>query len=119
MQNFEQLQELLDEGYASFTTDEVCERLEKNDVPFARINAREAVVEDPQIVAMGALEDFTHPAGGAMRQPRPTGQFFGTPAGLHRGSPGLGEHTQEILLELNRNESQIAELQKGGIINSD
>ncbi len=119
LQNFELMQELLDNGYARFTTDEVCERLEDNDVPFARINPREAVVDDPQIVAMGALEDFAHPVGGAMRQPRPTGRFSGTPAGLHRGSPGLGEHTHEILRELDRSESQIDELKSSGIINSD
>ena len=68
---------------------------------------------------MGALEDVAHPVGGAMRQPRPTGRFSGTPAGLHRGSPGLGEHTHEILRELDRSESQIDELKSSGIINSD
>jgi crotonobetainyl-CoA:carnitine CoA-transferase CaiB-like acyl-CoA transferase len=112
----EVLQKLLNDAYAGFTTDEICARLEANDVPFARINGREDVVSDPQVQAMGALQEFEHPHGGSMRQPRPPGQFERTPAGIHRCSPELGEHTHEILSEI-RSPEAIAALKDQHIIN--
>ena len=115
--NSELLQGHMDSAYASFSTDEMCARLEANDVPFARINIRAGVIDDPQIVAMQALLEFDHPHAGAMRQPRPQGQFSGTPAGIHRCSPGLGEHTDEILTELGRNEIEISKLRADKVVN--
>jgi len=111
------LQQLLTDAYARFSTDDICERLEANDVPYARINTRSDVVDDPQVKAMGALEEFTHPHGGLMRQPRPQGRFSRTPAGLQRPSPELGEHTLEVLREI-RNDAEIAELAAAGVIPS-
>ncbi len=114
--NIDLLQSILDEAYGKFTTDEICERLEANDVPFARINTREQVVNDPQIEAMGALLEFEHHQGGLMRQPRPQGRFYGTPAALHRTSPGLGEHTDEILAECGLTSAEIAELRRSKVV---
>ena len=114
--NTELLQQLLDEAYAKFSTDEICTRLEAEDVPYSLINSRKRVLQDPQIQAMGALVEFEHPNGGPMRQPRPTGQFHDTPASLHRASPELGEHTAELLGELGRTAEEIASLQEKGVI---
>ena len=95
------------------------ERLEQNDVPYAELNSQEDVITDPQIVAMGALQEFDHHLAGRMRQPRPQGQFKGTPAGLHRSSPALGEHTEEVLLEAGYSPAEIAALRSEGIIPAD
>ncbi len=110
------MQAYLDDAYATFTTDRICERLEANDVPYSRINSKSAVVDDPQVVAMGALVPVDHPMGGAMRQPRPSAQFQATPSGLHRASPGLGEHTEEVLASLGRTPAQIGQLREAGVI---
>ncbi len=114
--NSEALQALLNAAYIRFTTAELCQRLEANDVPYAEINSREDVINDPQIVAMGALRTFEHHLAGPMRQPRPQGQFRGTPAGLFRSSPGLGEHTDEVLLEAGFDAGEIQALRKEGVI---
>ncbi len=103
-------------SYAKFTTDELCERLEREDVPFGRINAREDVPNDPQIAAMGALPEFEHPHGGRMRQPRPSGQFSATPAALRQASPLLGEHTDEILAQHGFEPTAIADLRARGVV---
>jgi crotonobetainyl-CoA:carnitine CoA-transferase CaiB-like acyl-CoA transferase len=113
--NAELLQGLLNDAYASFSTEDICARLEANDVPFAKINGRDDVVKDPQVKAMGALLEVAHPQGGRMRQPRPPGQFSQTPAGLMRCSPELGEHTKEVLREI-RSDAEIEALLNGGII---
>lgn len=115
-QNRDLFQELLSEAYLTFTTEEICERLDANDVPYAQINDREGVLSDPQVLAMGALETFEHNEGGSMRQPRPAGRFYGTPAGLFRHSPGLGEHTDEVLTECGLTPAAIRELRAAGIV---
>ncbi len=109
-------QQVLSEAYATFTTDEICERLEAQDVPWARINTRDQVVDDPQIRAMGALVEYEHPRAGRVRQPRPPGQFQSTPATLHRPSPDLGEHTYEVLRELGLDESSVVALRAEGVV---
>ncbi len=110
------IRRLINEAYARFTTDEICKRLEDNQVPFARINSREEVINDPQVQAMGALVEFEHPIGGAMRQPRPPGQFGSTPADIFRCSPALGEHTDEVMKEVDYSPEEIADLREKGVI---
>lgn len=114
--NADVLNRLLNDAYGRFSTEEMLERLEQNDVPYAELNSQADVITDPQVVAMGALQEFEHHLAGRMRQPRPQGQFKGTPAGLHRSSPALGEHTEEVLLEAGYSSAEIAALRREGII---
>ncbi len=115
-QNSALFQQLLNEGYARFPTALLCERFEENQVPFAKINTRDEVITDPQVEAMGALLEVDHPVGGKLRQPRPPGRFSETPAGVFRTSPGLGEHTEDVLREGGFEDDEIAGLREAGII---
>jgi crotonobetainyl-CoA:carnitine CoA-transferase CaiB-like acyl-CoA transferase len=58
------------------------------------------LTRDPHAVAMGLFEEFDHPVTGRTRLPRHPARFGTTPAALGAPSPGLGEHTDEILTEL-------------------
>ena len=98
------------------TTDEACRVLEEHQVPFGRIDSRDQVLSNPQIQAMGSILKFEHPQGGAMQQPRPPAQFSETPAGIHRCSPRLGEHTSEILKEAGLSDEDIANLKEIGAV---
>ncbi|MEC9285725.1 MAG: CoA transferase [Pseudomonadota bacterium] len=109
-------QQLITDSYARFTTAELVERLSENEVPFAEINSREAVIEDPQVKAMGALVEFEHPFGGAMRQPRPPGRFSDTETDIFRCSPQLGEHTDDVLDEYGFDSDEIQELRDQGTV---
>ena len=106
----ERFQEALNDAYASFDTEELAERLEREQVPFARINPRDEVIHDPQIKAVQSLWEFEHPIAGAMRQARPPARFAETPAKIFRCSPELGEHTREVLGEAGYSADEITAL---------
>ena len=106
----ERFQEALNDAYASFDTEELAERLEREQVPFARINPRDEVIHDPQIKAVQSLWEFEHPIAGAMRQARPPARFAKTPAEIFRCSPELGEHTREVLGEAGYSADEITAL---------
>ena len=109
-------QRTLNEGYARFDTDDLVERLEQHEVPFARINPRDAVIDDPQVKAMGSLVEFDHPFGGPMRQARPPARFGETPAEIFRCSPELGEHTREVLRETGYSDAAITDLRARKVV---
>ena len=85
-------------------------------MPFARINPRDEVMNDPQIQAMGALLEFEHPIAGPMRQARPPGRFSETPADIFRCSPELGEHTREVLAEAGFSQHAITDLRARKVV---
>ena len=109
-------QKTINEAYLKFTTNELMPRLEKNEVPCAKINARPDVINDPQVKAMGSLIEFEHPIGGPMRQPRPPGRFSETPANISRTSPELGQQTREILQEFGYDDGTITELRSKKVV---
>lgn len=108
--------ELTGEAYARFTTDELCQRFEKEDVPHSRINSREDVVNDPQIKAMEALWTYDHPQAGEVRSPRPPAQFSETPSNIRAHTPTLGEHNTDILTGLGYAAAEIEDLSSKGAI---
>ena len=109
-------QRTLNEGYANFDTDDLAVRLEEHEVPFARINPRDAVIDDPQVKAMGALLEFEHPIAGPMRQARPPARFSKTPSEVFRCSPELGEHTREVLRENGYSDDAITDLRARKVV---
>jgi len=113
------LRELMDEAYAKFTTAQLCERMEAEDVPYSNINMREDIPNDPQIEAMGALWSYEHPIAGEVRTPRPSAQFRETPSNIHAHTPLLGEHNGEILTSLGFDLSAVMELAEQGVIYAD
>jgi crotonobetainyl-CoA:carnitine CoA-transferase CaiB-like acyl-CoA transferase len=98
------------------TTAQWMERLEKHDVPCAPALTRSQALNHPQIIASGTLIEIDHPVSGRLRQARPPASFERTPAGIRFGAPRLGEHTDEILLEIGYTSTQIETLRAAGVI---
>lgn len=84
------------------------ERLEANDVPCAPVLRRRDVIDHPQILANGTVQELEHPVAGPLRQARPAARFSGTPAEMRLGGPALGEHTFEILREVGLSDERIS-----------
>ena len=85
---------------ANLTMDEATVRFERERVPFAMILTPEQITRNEHAVAIGLFEEADHHIVGRTRLPRHPTRFTATPAVLTGGSPGLGEHTDEILGEL-------------------
>ena len=87
------------EAVSQLSTREAIERMEAERAPCGAVVGPESLHEDPQVRALGMLEESTHPAAGRLRQPRPAARFERTPAVTGGPAPTLGEHTDEILRE--------------------
>ena len=112
----ERFQEALNEAYARFDTEDLAERLQNEQVPFAKINPRDDVMHDPQVQAMEALWEVDHPIAGPLRQARPPARFGETPAAVFRCSPELGEHTREVLGEAGYSPEEITDFRARGVV---
>ena len=71
---------------------------------------------DPQVKALGVLEEFEHPRGGLMQLPKAPVTFSKTPARHQSHSPEMGQHTVEILSELGMEFSDMQSLAQAGAI---
>jgi crotonobetainyl-CoA:carnitine CoA-transferase CaiB-like acyl-CoA transferase len=85
---------------ATLSTDEVVARLTAEGVPHSRVTRLEELPEEIEAVAPGFLVREVHPQLGEMVHPLPA-VSFDEPVELG-ASPAVGEHTAEILAELER-----------------
>jgi crotonobetainyl-CoA:carnitine CoA-transferase CaiB-like acyl-CoA transferase len=101
------------------TTEEWIERFEMVGVPCAPALTRREAIAHPQVGASGTIIEITHPTAGLLRQARPAAQFSATVPTLRLGAPKLGEHNNEVLMELGLARGTIAELRSAMIIGSE
>lgn len=103
------------ERSAQLTRADAQERFLRYDAPAGLVNRVEELHDDPQVRANGLLEEHDHPVAGRLRMPRPPARFSGTPTNAGRPAPGLGEHTDEILVELGLGDAT-ARLRADGVV---
>ena len=82
------------------TTDEWLALLQPLSIPCVRLNRLDDLQEDEHLKAVGLFERYEHPDAGAYTALRPPLNFSATPANIRRHPPRLGEHTDELLAEL-------------------
>jgi crotonobetainyl-CoA:carnitine CoA-transferase CaiB-like acyl-CoA transferase len=56
--------------------------------------------DDPHLEAVGLFERRQHPEAGPYVSIRPPLKFSASPANIRRHPPRLGQHTEEVLAEL-------------------
>jgi len=88
----------------------------REEVPSAPALTRKQVIEHPQIVDNQILLELEHPVAGKLRQTRTAARFEGTPPDLNTGAPRLGEHSGEILTELQYSDEEIVNLRLCGAV---
>jgi crotonobetainyl-CoA:carnitine CoA-transferase CaiB-like acyl-CoA transferase len=72
--------------------------------------------EDPQIKSRNMVVDMDHPKFGKIQNVSSPIKYSRTPLTIRSLAPRIGQHTKEILKELNYTEEDIKNLKKSGII---
>ncbi len=67
-------------------------------------------MNDPQVINNQIIQTLEQPQMGTIRQPRPAARFEGTPAGISRPAPRIGEHTHAVLAEAGYTPAEIDDL---------
>jgi len=75
-------------------------RLDAADIPNGPVNSLEDLIASDYLRETGFFRRYRHPSEGPMMATAVPVAFSGTPGGLHRPPPRLGEHTAEILAGL-------------------
>ena len=91
---------LVDEVTRTKTTEEWLAILKPLSIPVVRMNRLDDLMSDPHLVATDLFQRFEHPQVGPYYNLRPPVNYSATPANIRRHPPRLGEHTQEVLAEL-------------------
>lgn len=71
---------------------------------------------DPQIIEREMLTTMQHPTAGKIQQIGFPIKFSHTPGEIYAHSPLLGEHTEELLLNLGYSRESVLHLEKSGVI---
>ena len=91
--------------------------MEQARIPAGPVLSPQQVLEDPHIAEKGLFEPVTYPG---LEHPAPLMktpvELSATPGTIRTRPPKLGEHTNEIMLELGFNHDQIRDLREKRVI---
>ncbi|HXW82896.1 MAG TPA: CoA transferase [Candidatus Binataceae bacterium] len=106
----------IDAAVAARTRDEWEPILDSHELIWAPINSEAEVLRDPQAEAIGAFASVAHPTLQNCRVVNSPVEFSATPAEPHRAAPMLGQHTEEVALEVGLTWDDIARLKQSGAL---
>jgi crotonobetainyl-CoA:carnitine CoA-transferase CaiB-like acyl-CoA transferase len=121
-QNAEILIGLLDDVFATRSRDEWAEIFDaEEDLWWAPVQTVEEVLSDPQVHAAGGLVEIPDTPGGRTTTTLPATpvDFAGTPWQARWMAPEHGQHTDDVLRELGRDDEAIAGLRARGVAGAD
>jgi crotonobetainyl-CoA:carnitine CoA-transferase CaiB-like acyl-CoA transferase len=96
---------------------ELCEILDRAEVPNGPINSIADIFENPQFAARGTLTAVDDPIIGRVRMPAPVPRLSETPARIPRPAPEVGEHNAVVYGDLlGLDDAALARLRADGVI---
>ena len=98
--NREALAEVLNKAFSARDASDWVEKLHGVGIPSGVINSVADVFSHPQAEARQLRIELEHPTAGKIGSPGYPYKFSETPAEAHRPPPLLGEHNEEILVDL-------------------
>ena len=110
LMNVMEMQEILLNAYSEFTSDELVKRMEENDVPAAKINKREEIFSDPQVINNNSVINTKKDGEDLLKGPKPPANFLDNQCEEPKFMPALGQHSSEILKEYGFSDDEINNL---------
>jgi crotonobetainyl-CoA:carnitine CoA-transferase CaiB-like acyl-CoA transferase len=107
---------LLDEVFAGRTFEEWKKQLASSRLVWEPVQKPTEVVNDPQARANGFFESFDFPGCGTYELIKPPQRLSETPATFRTPAPELGQHNEELLLELGYTREEINRLREQKVI---
>ena len=111
-----ELRALFEPLMAAMRTDEIEAACRREGAPLGRINEREQVLSDPQVLHNQALPQIDHGSVGRVRLARAAARFDGSALAPPQPAPHLGEHGLAVLQELGFDAAQIEQWQASGVL---
>ena len=99
-QHIRELYGLVEQVTVTKTTAEWIAILKPRSVPVGVVNRLDDLQDDEHLKAVGFFERYEHPQAGAYYSVKPPVRFSKTPSNIRRHAPRLGEHTDEVLAEI-------------------
>jgi crotonobetainyl-CoA:carnitine CoA-transferase CaiB-like acyl-CoA transferase len=111
-----ELERLIHTAFATKSRAEWLAVFEAADIPCGPVNGYEDLAHDPQVAANGYLREIDVPGHGPMRVVGPAIELSRAPAAFGPAAPDLGQHTEEVLLELGYGWADISRMREEKVI---
>ena len=116
-ENRRELIGILDDVFSRKAYADWAEILERSgDHIFSLVQTLPELANDPQVIANGYIADVEHPDLGTVKLVDHPVRYSETPHSIRSVAPELGQHTEEVLLELGYTWDDITGLQDLGVI---
>jgi len=115
--NNRELISIIESAISTKTYAEIENGLKKaGEVIYQKVQTPLQVVNDPQALANDFFTEVDHPTGRKIRLIASPAKFSGTPASIRTTAPELGQHTEEVLLEIGYSWKDLGDLKEKGVI---
>lgn len=116
VRNYDALMPYVRTALGKYGADEWMLHLRDADVPVGKINSVAEALADPHLLERNFIVEVEHPHLGTLKSLATPVHMSDTPLRYDRHPPTLGEHTDEILLELGYSGDEITSMRDKGII---
>jgi crotonobetainyl-CoA:carnitine CoA-transferase CaiB-like acyl-CoA transferase len=100
LENVTELYQLVEQATRQRTSDEWVALLKPLQIPVAKMNRLDELMDDPHLKEVGMFQRLQHPAAGAYNAVRPPVTFSATPSNIRRHPPRLGQDTEALMAEI-------------------
>jgi len=116
IENYEALMPILREVMKQKPTDEWLAALKEAGIPSGKINTTKEALSDPHVLERGMIVTLEHPLLGMVKSIATPIHMSQTPLSYRLHPPQLGEHTGDVLKELDYTDERIAAFYEQGIV---
>lgn len=114
--NVDELYAIIVEALHTKTSQEWLALLEEHEIPSVSVRTPEEVLSDPHLEATGFFEIAEHESEGAIRMMKSSASFGRTPTATRSLAPRLGQHTVEVLREVDIPADEIEAFRQQGVV---